>query len=371
MINFDSVGVYVDSDVCHYHFKNLEAYHNFRVNDYFIEPSKLENFVASDNAIRFSAFHVPFVDDPWLERFWRAYAKSNKTFVFCSELHHHTVMQLEHIDRPNVIIFACGFLNYDFKHAKVYTWMDWFITSSYVYKEVKPNLLNEKLIIGPKPKYFDILLGVKRTHRDFVYDYIKSNNLDNQVIMTYYQSWNVDLRETEFIFEDEGIEFLPESSYTKSVHMVNYFGFKTNVCSIVPTNIYNQTYYSLVAETNYIGGFCFYTEKIVKPILAGRLFIVIGAPWYLYNLRNLGFKTFHDIIDESYDGEENDIKRWTMALEQLKRLMDEDPSHVYPLIEEIVDHNRNHMLTTDWYKNVVDIVNNEIIDSLTVHKVAG
>jgi hypothetical protein len=74
-----------------------------------------------------------------------------------------------------------------------------------------------------------------------------------------------------------------------------------SLSQVIPLSIYNQTAYSVVAETNYDNNYIFNTEKIVKPILARRLFLVVSGQHYLRNLRSLGFKTFDGIIDETYD----------------------------------------------------------------------
>lgn len=349
------VGIYLDSDTCLYHFENLKYLnHRYETQEYFFEPGKLNQFVDSKHQVKFSAFHVPFANDPtWIERLNRTYLVTDQVFVFCSELHQHTVDQLISLDRPGVIIFACGFINYEFEHAQIHTWMDWFHTTVYFYNTVQPDLLNEKLLPqANKSKYFDILLGCRRLHRDVVYQYIMSNQLSDRVTMTYYQRWNVDLRETDHIFESEGLEFLPESNYTHSVHQVRYYGHRMNLSQVVPFVIYNDSYYSVVAETNAVNEFNFYTEKIVKPILGRRLFVAIAGQGYLQRLRSFGFKTFSDVVDESYDTEPDSVRRWNMAMNQVKWLTEQDPVEIYAKIKDVVEHNQRLMLDTNWYQDL-------------------
>jgi hypothetical protein len=45
------------------------------------------------------------------------------------------------------------------------------------------------------------------------------------------------------------------------------------------------------------------TEKTFKPIREMHPFINVGVPGSLRVIRDLGFKTFHDFWDESYDNE--------------------------------------------------------------------
>lgn len=355
LLSVTSVGVYLDSDTCLYHFENLKYYnHCYETQDYFFEPNKLSQFVDSDHVIKFAAFHVPFINDPtWVDRLNQTYSVTDQIFVFCSELHQHTVNQLISLDRPGITIFACGFINYEFEHAKIYTWMDWFHTTTYFYNSVQPTLLNEKLLPQiNKSKYFDILLGCRRLHRDVIHQYVSDNQLSDKVIMTYYQRWNVDLRETDHIFESEGLEFLPESNYTHSVHQVRYYGHRMNLSQVVPFVIYNDSYYSVVAETNAVNEFNFYTEKIVKPILGQRLFVAVAGQGYLQRLRSFGFKTFGDVIDESYDSEPDCSTRWKMAMDQVQFLTTQDPVEIYIKIKDVVEYNQRLMLDTDWYGNL-------------------
>ena len=352
-LSLDGVGVYLDSNTCLFHFENLKHY-TFEFQHYFIEANNLIQFINSKHVIKFSVFHVPFFNDiSWIERLEQSYTVTDHVFVFCSELHQHTVDQLISLDRPGISIFMCGFVNYNFKQAQIYTWMDWFVTTVYFYNTVQPGLLNEKL--SPqinKSKYFDILLGCRRLHRDIVHQYILDNQMSDKVIMTYYRHWNVDLRETDHIFESEGLEFLPESNYTHSVHQVRYHGHKMNLSQVVPFVVYNDSYYSVVAETNAVNEFNFYTEKVVKPILGRRLFVAIAGQGYLRRLRSVGFKTFSDVIDESYDLEPDHTTRWGMAMDQVKFLTEQDPVEIYAKIKHVVEHNQRVMLETDWYQNL-------------------
>lgn len=352
IVTIKGVGVYYDADTIFWHFGRIHDYCGFSFHsaNNFLLPKSFNDFVLDTSDVKFACYHVPFPpDDNWLARFHLTYPLVSHSIVICSELHINTVKQLESLDLDNVSIFVCGVLHHKFTKAKIYTWMDWFATSTYFYKEINPNLLEQKLLShNNKDKYFDILLGCQRPHRDFAFDYINNNHLNNKVIMTYFKRWNVDLRTTDHIFENEGIEFLSDLNYYHTVHRIKYYGYLMNLSQVVPTIVYNQTCYSLVTETNSVNTFNFYTEKIVKPILAGRLFVVIAGQHYLKNLKKFGFQTFSNIIDESYDDEPDHEKRWHMAMEQVKLLCKQNPTEIYSKIKGAVDHNKHLMLNTDW-----------------------
>lgn len=114
---------------------------------------------------------------------------------------------------------------------------------------------------------------------------------------------------------------------------------------------YENTYFSVVNETNYLKDFgegIFLSEKVFKPILKSHPFILMSRPHSLKKLRELGYKTFSPYIDESYDDEEDDYKRLFMIVNEVKRLCDLPDEHLHKFLtsmKEVVEHNYN-LLTT-------------------------
>lgn len=71
-------------------------------------------------------------------------------------------------------------------------------------------------------------------------------------------------------------------------------------------NWYDDTWYSIVAETLVDNNLpLFITEKTFKPIAFYHPFIIVGQPKLLSRLRELGFTTFDNLFDESYDNLNN------------------------------------------------------------------
>jgi hypothetical protein len=66
---------------------------------------------------------------------------------------------------------------------------------------------------------------------------------------------------------------------------------------------YNDTYFSLAVETYVDNVNVFVTEKTFKPICFQHPFMVFGNPGTLAQLHTLGFETFENLFDESYDHE--------------------------------------------------------------------
>jgi hypothetical protein len=285
-------------------------------------------------------FHIPFpLTIEFKQAINNALIQHDRIIILGSELHSSTVEFIIQNQNPKITYFLCGIID----GITTQRWMDWFITSTEFYKQ--SNILNHLIPYLPKPKTFDILLGQPRLHRDYVYNFINCNKLNEQVVMTYLQNKTIQQQDsTGWIWESE-----PTSNEFKwTVTPVNYHGSTLSLSQIIPISIYNQTAYSIVAETNFDNHYSFYTEKIVKPILAERLFLVFSGQHYLRNLRSMGFKTFDTIVDERYDEEADPTIRFGLVCDEMNRLINLPQQQVLDSIRPITEHNRNVMLETDW-----------------------
>jgi hypothetical protein len=102
---------------------------------------------------------------------------------------------------------------------------------------------------------------------------------------------------------------------------------------------YNDTKYSLVSETNDNNTDIFMTEKIWKPIMAQHVFVVHGNHLYLQKLREMGFKTFSHLLDESYDLEADPMHRITKIVNTCKELKQKDLKDIYLQTQALRKHN--------------------------------
>jgi hypothetical protein len=361
--------IYLDTNVCEHHATKLET-----PIDSLSKSCDIDDFLSGDVGSRAAIFHVYFESDKWVDKLQQVYHHCDLIFVFCTELHSHTVEQLKMVDLPRVHIYVCGFINqYKFQHASVATYMDWFYTTSQFYLRSRPNFLKYRLDpFAIKPLVFDALLGEQREHRNVVYDYVNQNNLNNKIKMTYFglirpesEHGNIlKKRGFEFDWQDPNLQYCVSTDQENikwSVQYVKYHNERISMSQIVPLDVYQQTAYSLVAETNATNDWNFYTEKIVKPIMAQRLFIVVAGRHYLKNLRSFGFRTFGNIIDEGYDDIVDNQVRWHSAMDQVKYLCTLDQVKVFDQIRNTVEHNLNVLKNTDYH----DSVFNEIDSLLT------
>ena len=252
-------------------------------------------------------------------------------------------------DFDNIVFFVSGALNYTLAHAQINFCTYWFWSTTAFYHSF-PNVLS-LLNAAPKHKYFDALLGRQKPHRDQIYDTIDKQ----QNIVKYFPSHqDLDITQYNDCNFAWPLEVLARSAepvnFTAQEVVVN--GVIVSLSQIIPVDIYNQTYYSLVAETMPDNELSFFTEKILKCLIAKRLFVVVAGQHYLKNLKALGFKTFSTVIDESYDLEPNVKKRTELALAQVEQLCRMDPLIISQQIEAILEHNFQLVMQTNWHKKM-------------------
>ena len=269
--------------------------------------------------------------------------KSKKIILAINEPTHPEFVSLEkkiHSQFDNVIVFASAVTSYP-SHVK--TNINWFLGTTNFYSQCDwgINLLTKLEHRIERPKKFDCLLGSRRKSRDLIEKfYLESNNKDD-FIFNYYQD-NL----------QKGIWDFDTSSITHSVQSVKWDGSTPSASQIIPVDIYNQTYYSIVAETTQFNEYSFFTEKVAKPLVSRRPFIAFAGVNYLANLRKLGFLTFDCIVDESYDQELNLEKRYAMAWQQVECLLNQNPDNILQQCQDVIDHNANWFLQTDWNKDL-------------------
>ena len=67
-----------------------------------------------------------------------------------------------------------------------------------------------------------------------------------------------------------------------------------------------KAYFHIILDSYFTNHPLYFTEKIYEPVTLKQFFVVLGLPHTLKYFRQLVYKTFDPIIDESYDEELND-----------------------------------------------------------------
>jgi hypothetical protein len=105
---------------------------------------------------------------------------------------------------------------------------------------------------------------------------------------------------------------------------------------------FSRTLISVVTETHYKSNVISTTEKSFKPIKYKHPFILVGAYRSLEYLKRLGYKTFDQFWDESYDQIQNDDERMLAIVNLCKTISEwsrEQKQQLFNDSRAIVDHN--------------------------------
>lgn len=102
-----------------------------------------------------------------------------------------------------------------------------------------------------------------------------------------------------------------------SSHYMGMIDWK-NGCSSYH-NVANRYQIEVVSETDSYSNHWF-TEKTANCLATGKPFLLLSGPGSLQQLQNFGFRTFEEIIDESYDQACNPVERISRLTQSLKTL---------------------------------------------------
>jgi hypothetical protein len=239
---------------------------------------------------------------------------------------------------PNVRIMAPAQHNFGVGHQSMIMWQHWVQDLRLSWQQAAmQSCFDDISHINHRPYLFDVLLGGERSYRSLLYDLVESTpDLRDRVLMTYYGRPGTRPR---FISEPEIGSITWQDPMHTSLR-VRYRSVEMRVACIPPISIYRQTWFTVLAETSAHGYLNFYTEKVAKPLLAGRMFLAIGGQHYLRGLRDSGFQTFGSVIDESYDLEPDDNARVVMIFHEMQRLLRCDPVEVLRRVQPMIAHNQ-------------------------------
>lgn len=106
---------------------------------------------------------------------------------------------------------------------------------------------------------------------------------------------------------------------------------------------YIDTYFSLITETVFESPYSFRTEKLWKPMAMCHPFIVAANQGYYRDLHDLGFRTFGNLIDESFDAIENNQDRIERIVEVVRDLCDQDLPAFLAAAQDTCKYNQQHL----------------------------
>lgn len=126
------------------------------------------------------------------------------------------------------------------------------------------------------------------------------------------------------------------SPITKSVrHPYIQTPPRTSTRGMFQPDFYQHIACDIVTETVFDYPYPYITEKTLRPIACKRMFIIVGSYGILSHLKNKGFFTFDDFINEEYDAILDPIERFHAVIGQVHKFCNRS-------LDEIVQYLKNN-----------------------------
>jgi len=229
------------------------------------------------------------------------------------------------------------------------------------------DIIQHKKINTPKYLY-DCFMLRPRPHRILTYLHLFNNNLldKGNIGMADISEWGEHFNMSNlelYSLPNDVISKLPINSTARKIEHQNnseITGYHDYAERLL-TTMYKNSWVTLVVETTFFKqDSVFISEKTIKPIACMQPFLVVGSKGTLKYLRKLGYKTFHPIIDESYDDIEDEGKRLEMIMKELKKIENiTDKISWMESMRNIIEHNFKLFMQIRHKKsNEHDIINN-------------
>jgi len=215
-----------------------------------------------------------------------------------------------------------------------------------------------------KPYKFLFLNGRARPHRKYLFERFKRNGMLDHALWTMLDAKPTVVRSFTLIESDinlmatpSTLQYLPDE-YEVERYRNPVFDFIDAGRSFLKQELFHlewgeiylepapyiDTYFSLVTETVCAEStLSFRTEKMAKPLAIGHPFIVASTPGFYRDLRNLGFRTFEGIIDESFDRIENAQQRMDRVIDVVHDLCRQDLGSFLSACQDICKYNQQHL----------------------------
>lgn len=310
------------------------------------------NYNDLDQVRYFDSFHSNTVDPyyPGEYYIWPANPTHVPTNLLMTDVNFHLFANSEHSIKKRKYLREWGVYDwYFFFHG--FAALDWFRDYKYLdYSHIKPTKLFiclNHLITNNRSYRLYLLSQLKQRQLDelgYISAPLLNKELLNSELLNPNSRLSVDAKKHIYknLFKDAGERVLDAVDYNNASADLLDQGF--------------DALWHVVTETVYYDESLHLTEKVFKPIVSKRPFILAGAPGNLAYLKRYGFETFDQWIDESYDEETDPTRRTEMIVNELDKLSKQDVSKQHREMQEVLDYNYNH-----FYSKFKEIIVDELL----------
>ena len=214
-------------------------------------------------------------------------------------------------------------------------------------------------------KSFDFLLlnGRLRPHRKYLLHRLRELKildrglwtcLDQRCDMRWTSYLTLPHQDRDYMDEPEAVRLLPPDYEIGRAQInldrdlpdrdIKHFLFNnTWGDAIINPRAYTDTAFSIVTETIYDYPFTFRTEKIWKPMIMSHPFVVAANVGYYRALHRAGFRTFDNLIDESFDEIWEPRERLETIIEVIQDIVRNGAEAFLMASEDVCKYNQEHL----------------------------
>lgn len=208
------------------------------------------------------------------------------------------------------------------------------------------NLSSPPLTIHHEPRTFDftVLNRLHKSWRALAMADLKSLDLLENSYWSYCDSGVFDDAECPIEIDNfHGLRAYTEEFLQSAPYISDELDHdQRNDHSTLVPKYHVNSYCNIVMETHFDAdqsGGAFLTEKTFKPIKHGQMFFVAGPAGSLQVLRDLGYRVFDHILDNSYDLETDHTQRW-MALTRAIYFAQSELPQLFEQARSDIEHNQ-------------------------------
>ena len=174
-----------------------------------------------------------------------------------------------------------------------------------------------------KPYTFNLLLGSEKHYRTILYLILKHNP---SIYATYLGHHKYKYDQKNILDNDEIKTALLGQDVSKTKLNTMLDTSQGEISHIIPDEIYRNSHFDIVSESQADQNTFFTTEKTAKPLATGRFFIYVGRSKVFEYLKSYGF-SFTNYLTDYVSKEEDYISRLSYTSELITEIT-ENPNMV-------------------------------------------
>ena len=245
------------------------------------------------------------------------------------------------------------------KHINNIVFVDLFAVSAAVRHAIGKTPVSE-VLVKDRPKKINFLVGkIDKPSRSLMLQSFYTSNLKDSTLFSILGMPTGDAN-----YDKDFLKFLKTNQ--GPIDGVQTFKQEDGVSSqgwSNSTQIYDESSVSVICETHETNDSLFVTEKTYRPIINRHPFVARASFPLLQYLQAIGFRTFNDLIDESYDKNPDINSHKTDTLVATAgELLEKTKTHADE-IQQIVDHNYETLIR--FAQGELALLNQRIFSLLT------